>query len=103
LTVAFQGQEAFRLEVMLAILLLPVALVSDVSPAGRAVMIMSVLGVLGVELANTALEAIVDRISLEPHTLSKQAKDLGSAAVLVSLLNLVLVWLVLLLPRFFRG
>lgn len=102
LAVAFQSQEAFRLEVILAILLVPVALVSDVSPAGRAVMIMSVLGVLGVELVNSAIEATVDRISLEPHTLSKLAKDLGSAAVLVSLLNLLLVWLVLLLPWFFR-
>jgi diacylglycerol kinase (ATP) len=59
---------------------------------GKALMVGSVLLVLIVELLNSAIEATVDRISLENHLLAKRAKDLGSAAVLVSLVNVVVVW-----------
>ena len=62
------------------------------SGTGKAIMIASVLLVLLVELLNSAVEATVDRISLENHQLAKRAKDIGSAAVFVSLMNVVVVW-----------
>ncbi|MBL8491581.1 MAG: diacylglycerol kinase, partial [Rhodocyclaceae bacterium] len=62
------------------------------SGVGRAMMVASVLAVLVVELLNSAVEAVVDRISLEDHRLSKRAKDIGSAAVLLSLANVIVVW-----------
>ena len=61
-------------------------------------MIGSVMLVLIVELLNSAIEATVDRISLENHRLAKRAKDIGSAAVLISLINVVVIWLLVLLP-----
>jgi diacylglycerol kinase (ATP) len=100
LAAALRGQEAFRLEIVVAGLLIPLALLADVGAAGRALLVGSVLAVLVVELINSALEAVVDRISLERHELSKQAKDLGSAAVLVSMAGALAVWLLLLLPRY---
>jgi diacylglycerol kinase (ATP) len=63
----------------------------------RALMIACVLLLIIVELLNSAIEAAVDRISLDDHNLAKRAKDIGSAAVLVTLLNLVVVWLLVLL------
>ncbi len=65
----------------------------------RAVMIAVVALALVVELINAAIEAVVDRISLENHALAKRAKDIGSAAVMVSLANAAAVWLVILLSR----
>jgi diacylglycerol kinase (ATP) len=62
------------------------------SVLGRALMIASVLLVLIVELLNSAIEAVVDRVSLDRHHLSKRAKDIGSAAVLLALINVVVVW-----------
>jgi diacylglycerol kinase (ATP) len=64
---------------------------------GRALMIACVLWLLVVELLNSAIEATVDRISLDDHRLAKRAKDIGSAAVLLGLVNLVVVWLLVLL------
>jgi len=89
---AYQHEDAFRQEVLLAALLIPVALFLPASGIGKAVMIASVLLVLLVELLNSAVEATVDRISLENHQLAKRAKDIGSAAVLVSLINVIVVW-----------
>jgi diacylglycerol kinase (ATP) len=63
----------------------------------RALMIACVLLLIIVELLNSAIEATVDRISLDDHNLAKRAKDIGSAAVLVTLLNLIVVWLLVLL------
>ena len=65
--------------------------------AARALMIGCVLLLLIVELVNSAIEATVDRISLDDHRLAKRAKDIGSAAVLLSLVNLALVWALVLL------
>jgi diacylglycerol kinase (ATP) len=92
LRAAYQHEDAFRQEVMLAAVLIPVALLLPVSGVGKAVMIASVLLVLLVELLNSAVEATVDRISLENHQLAKRAKDIGSAAVFVSLANVAVVW-----------
>lgn len=97
LTAAFKHEDAFRQEVFLALLLIPLALVLGDSGIERALMIAAVLGVLIVELLNSALEAAVDRISLEHHQLIKRAKDMGSAAVMIALINVVTVWALLLL------
>ncbi len=89
---AFRHEDAFRQEVILAVILIPLALVLDVSAIGKALMVASVLLVLIVELLNSAIEAAVDRISLDRHLLSKRAKDIGSAAVFVALVNVAAVW-----------
>lgn len=96
LRAAFKHEDAFRQEVLLAAVLLPVALVLPVSGTGKALMVASVLLVLVVELLNSAVEAAVDRISLESHRLAKRAKDIGSAAVFVSLVNVLVIWVLVL-------
>ena len=78
-------------------MLIPLALYLPVGGVGRALMIGSVLLVLMVELLNSAIEATVDRISLENHPLAKRAKDIGSAAVFCSLANVLAVWACVLL------
>ena len=92
LAAAFKHEAAFRQEVVLAAILIPLTFWLPVSQLGRALMIAAVLLVLIVELLNSALEATVDRVSVEQHPLAKRAKDIGSAAVLVALLNVVVVW-----------
>jgi diacylglycerol kinase (ATP) len=97
---AFRHEQAFRQEVWLAIVLIPIALVLDVGGTGKALMIGSVLLVLVVELLNSGIEAAIDRISLDRHQLAKRAKDLGSAAVFVSLVNVAIVWALVLAENF---
>jgi diacylglycerol kinase (ATP) len=92
LTAAYRHEDAFRQEVFLAVLLIPLALYLGETGIERALMVGTVLLVLIVELLNSALEAAVDRISLEHHLLIKRAKDMGSAAVMASLVNVVVVW-----------
>jgi diacylglycerol kinase (ATP) len=94
---AIRHEDAFRQEALLAAALVPVALFLDVGGAGKAMMIASVLLVLIVELLNSAIEAAVDRISVDQHPLSKRAKDIGSAAVFLSLVNVVAVWALVLI------
>jgi diacylglycerol kinase (ATP) len=94
---AYRNEDAFRQEVILAAILLPLAFWLEPTMIGRALMIASVLLLIIVELLNSAIEAAVDRISLDDHNLAKRAKDIGSAAVLISLINLVVVWLLVLL------
>jgi len=89
---AFRHEDAFRQEVFLAALLIPAALFTPAGGLGKALMIAAVLLVLIVELLNSAVEAAVDRISLENHALAKRAKDIGSAAVLLALINVPVVW-----------
>ena len=89
---AFKCEDAFRQEALLAAVLIPATFFLPVDGIGRALMIGSVLLVLIVELLNSGVEAVVDRVSLERHPLSKRAKDVGSAAVFLSLLNVVVVW-----------
>ncbi len=89
---ALQYEDAFRQEMLLSVVLIPLALYLERSAVERVLMIASVLFVLVVELLNSAVEAAVDRISLEHHHLIKRAKDMGSAAVLVSLINVLVVW-----------
>ena len=97
LSAAYRHESAFRQEVWLAAVLIPAALWLNVNGIGKALMIASVLLVLIVELLNSAVEAVVDRVSLEQHPLSKRAKDIGSAAVFVALVNVPTVWLLVLL------
>ena len=96
LRAAFRHEDAFRQEVLLAALLIPAAFFLPAGGLGKALMIGAVLLVLIVELLNSAVEAAVDRISLEDHKLAKRAKDIGSAAVFLSLLNVPAVWLLVL-------
>ena len=96
LAAAFRHEDAFRQEVFLAAVLVPAAFFVPAGGTGRALMIASVLLVLIVELLNSAVEAAVDRISLDNHLLAKRAKDIGSAAVFLSLLNVPVVWLLVL-------
>jgi diacylglycerol kinase (ATP) len=96
LRAAFRHEDAFRQEVFLAALLIPAAFFLPAGGLGKALMVAAVLLVLIVELLNSAVEAAVDRISLENHKLAKRAKDIGSAAVFLSLLNVPVVWLLVL-------
>ncbi len=96
LKAAYRHEDAFRQEILLAAILIPVACFLPASGIGKALMIASVLLVLIVELLNSAVEATVDRVSLENHRLAKRAKDIGSAAVLLSLVNVFTVWLLVL-------
>ena len=94
---AYKHEEAFRQEALLAAVLIPTALLLAVSGPSKALMIGSVLTVLIVELLNSAVEAAVDRVSLENHRLAARAKDIGSAAVFLSLANVAVVWALVLL------
>lgn len=94
---AFKHEDAFRQEVFLAIVLIPLALYLGDNRVEQALMIASVLLVLIVELLNSAIEAAVDHTSIERHPLAKQAKDIGSAAVFIALLIVAVVWGVVLL------
>lgn len=102
LRLAFHHESAFRQEVALAAILLPVGCVVDVSPVERAALISSVLLVLLVELLNSSVEAAIDRIGFDTHRLSKRAKDLGSAAVLLALVMLATTWGVIIAPSLLR-
>jgi len=94
---AFKHEDAFRQEIFLAIILIPLAFYLGKSPIERALMVASVLFVLIVELLNSAIEAAVDHTSTEQHALAKQAKDIGSAAVFCALVILATTWGLLLL------
>src|ERR1044072_8700942 len=97
LSAAFKHEDAFRQEVLMALILIPIAIHMPVTGPGKALMVASVLFVLVVELLNSAIEAVTDRISLEDHILAKRAKDMDSAAVIIALVNVPVVWLLVLL------
>ena len=96
LSAAFRHEAAFRQELFLCLVLIPVALWLGETATEKAVMILVCLLVPVFELLNSAIEAVVDRISDEHHPLSGRAKDIGSAVVFVSLINVVIVWAVIL-------
>jgi diacylglycerol kinase (ATP) len=95
LAAAFRHEDAFRIEVLFSLIMIPLALHMHVSGVAKALMVASILLVLIAELVNSSIEAITDRISLENHVLAKRAKDMGSAAVMLSLINVVAVWLII--------
>lgn len=92
LKAAYQHEASIRLEARLLLVLVPAALWLGDNGIERAILITSLLGVFIVELLNSAIETVVDRISLERHELSKRAKDIGSAAVFIAIANVVVVW-----------
>jgi diacylglycerol kinase (ATP) len=96
---AVRHEDAFRQELILAAILLPLAFWVGGTAAERALLVGVVLVVLIVELLNSAIEATVDRISFENHRLAKRAKDIGSAAVMLSLVNAATVWLLILVTK----
>ena len=97
LSEAARHEDAFRQELILAAVLVALGLWLGHAGIERALLAGSVLAVLVVELLNSAVEAAVDRISLENHRLAKRAKDMGSAAVMMSLASAAAVWLLILL------
>ena len=100
LKLAWKHEAAFRQELVLAAIMLPIALFVDVTTVERILLILGLFVVLIVELLNSAIEAVVDRISDDIHPLSGQAKDIASAAVFMSLVFCGLTWLLILLPKF---
>ena len=96
---AFREEEAFRQELLFACVALPLGLWLGHSGVERALLVAPVLLILIVELLNSAIEATVDRIGLERHELAGLAKDIGSAAVLLSIILLGVVWLLVLAGR----
>ena len=93
---AFKHEDAFRQEVVLAVVLTPVALYFGETAIDQALMISSLLFIIVIELLNSSIEATVDRISVKHHKLAKRAKDIGSAAVFFSLINAAVIWFLLL-------
>ena len=85
-------EEAFQLEALLACALIPVAVLLPVSPVERLLLIAAVFTVLIVEVLNTSIEVLTDRVNLDRHELSGLVKDLGSLAVTLSLLLWTIVW-----------
>jgi diacylglycerol kinase (ATP) len=92
LRAVYQHESAFRQLVLLGAILIPLAFFVGYSPMERAVLVASSLATLIIELLNSAIEAAVDHTSLERHPLAKRAKDMGSAAQLLGLINLATVW-----------
>ena len=92
LSAAWRHESAFRQECALAVLMLPAAWWVGRNWVEVALLAGSVMGVLIVELLNSAIEAVVDRVSAELHPLSKRAKDIGSAAVMLSLISCAALW-----------
>ena len=100
--VAIREESAFRQELTLAAILVPCGIFVPVEPVARVLLLGSVLLVLIVELLNSSVEAAIDRISLERHELSRRAKDLGSAAVMVALGMCVMTWALIVGPLLIR-
>ena len=100
LAAAFRHEIAFQQEVALSLVLIPVALWLGEGGVEKAMLIMSWLLVLMFELVNSGIEAVVDRVGTEFHELSGRAKDVGSAAVLLALVNAAVVWLLVLTDFF---
>jgi diacylglycerol kinase (ATP) len=97
LKAAFRLEAAFRQLLLLALFLIPIACWLDVTRAERALLIAAPLLALAIELINSSIEAAVDRVSLELHPLSKQAKDMASAAQFIGMGIIAAVWLVILI------
>jgi diacylglycerol kinase (ATP) len=94
----YKNETAFKQELLLLVLLIPVSFLFDISAIEHAALIISLIFIVFTEVVNTAIEAVVDRIGLEIHPLSGLAKDLGSAAVSLSLLIAFITWCVILWP-----
>ncbi len=95
---AWRNEAAFRQEILLAAIAIPLAFLLGKNGTDRALMIGSILLILIVEMLNSALEALVDKASPEKNELAKRAKDMGSAAVLLALFNAAVLWACVLWP-----
>ncbi|MDQ3510454.1 MAG: diacylglycerol kinase [Pseudomonadota bacterium] len=100
LQAAWLHESSFRLEVCLFLVLAPLGWWLGESPVERVLLVGSMLLVLGAELLNSAIEAVIERYGAEFHPIAGRAKDMGSAAVFVLMLNVLLVWAAILAPRF---
>jgi diacylglycerol kinase (ATP) len=101
LRAAWLHESSFRLEVVLFLIMAPLGAWLGASGIERALLIGSLLLVLCVELLNSAIETVIERYGPEHHVLAGRAKDMGSAAVLIMMLNVLLCWALILLPRLF--
>jgi diacylglycerol kinase (ATP) len=99
LAAAWRHESSFRLEVCLFLVLAPLGAWLGQTPVERVLLIGSMLLVLGVELLNSAIEALIERYGAEFHELAGRAKDMGSAAVFVLMLNVLLTWGLIVIPR----
>ncbi len=99
LQAAWMHESSFRLEVYLFVVLAPIGWWLGETPVERILLIGSMLLVLSIELLNSAIEAVIERYGPEFHELAGRAKDMGSAAVFVLMMNVLLVWGAILLPR----
>ena len=103
LRAAWLHESSFRLEVCLVVVLAPLALWLGATPVERVLLVGALLLVLAMELLNSAIEAVIERYGSEFHELAGRAKDMGSAAVFVLLMNVLLCWGLILLPRLFSS
>ncbi len=101
LAAAWMHESSFRLEVCLFIVMAPLGWWLGQTPVERVLLVGSLLLVLGIELLNSAIEAVIERYGAEFHVLAGRAKDMGSAAVLMFMLNVLLIWGAILGPRLF--
>jgi diacylglycerol kinase (ATP) len=99
LRACFRSEEAFRIESILSVFLIPLAFILGETALEKTMLLFPIVLVLLVELLNSAVEAVVDRVSLDYHELSKKAKDIASSAVFISLMTFLLIWSVLLFDR----
>ncbi|MAD28829.1 MAG: diacylglycerol kinase [Woeseiaceae bacterium] len=97
---AWINESAYRQELYLFITLSVIAILLPIEISHKFILILSMLPVLAIELINSAIESIVDRISMDEHELSARAKDMGSAAVFISLMIVILVWCFILWKNF---
>lgn len=96
LKATFKNEEAFRREIFLALILIPVAFYTGDTTVEKILLVSSLILLIVIELINTGIEVIIDRVSLDKNELSKLTKDVGSAAVLIAFLNCFIVWLMIL-------
>ncbi len=101
LKAAFKHEAAFRQELLLAVFMIPAGVYLGPGSLEKALLVVVVLLVLIVELLNSAVEAVVDRIEGERHELAGRAKDMGAAAVLISLILVISTWFMILYPAYF--
>ena len=99
LKAAWENELAFRGEIVVAIVMVPLGIWLGRSAVERSLLVASILLILVTELVNSALEAVVDRIGSERHELSKRAKDMGSAAAFISMVTAALVWIIIIVDR----
>jgi diacylglycerol kinase (ATP) len=97
LCAAWRNEAAFRQEVWLSVVMIPLGLYLGDNGVEKALLVSSVILIVLVEILNSALEAVVDRIGEEPHELSGRAKDMGSAAVVLAFILMITVWVLILL------